>query len=136
MQRVIERTRREDRGYLTPCRIYTGGLIKGYGRMGYFGKTLLAHVVFYERVYGPVPKGLEVDHLCRQRDCCEPLHLEAVTHKENMRRSRDVRQTHCIRGHEFTPENTYQSPGSGFRACRACRAVRLEQSASFRGGEA
>lgn len=69
------------------CLIWQGSLNdRGYG-MSSSGGRRLAHKVQWETVHGPVPDGLELDHLCRQRDCVNPAHLEPVTHAENMRRS-------------------------------------------------
>lgn len=83
----------------------------------------LVHVLAYEAVHGPVPAGLELDHLCRTPLCREVSHLEAVTHRENQLRgnspmARQARQTHCVHGHEFTPENTYRY--GNHRQCRTC----------------
>lgn len=96
------------------CWLWTGETWKGYGKFG--GGQ--AHRVIYQRVVGPVPDGLELDHTCRVPTCVNPAHLEPVTRAENMRR-RSEAQTHCKRGHEFTPENTYR-PKGGSRHCRAC----------------
>ena len=75
-----------------------------------------------------MPRGLELDHLCRVRSCVNPEHLEPVTHKVNMQRGprlmREMTKTHCLRGHERTPENTYQQPG-GWKACRACHRLKV-----------
>lgn len=87
-----------------------------YGRLG--GKY--AHRVVYERLVGPIPAGLELDHLCRNTRCVKPEHLEPVTRAENMRR-RYAAYTHCKAGHEFTDSNTYVMP-SGGRRCRACQS--------------
>ncbi len=79
----------------------------------------MAHRVAYELAIGPVPDGLVVDHLCFNRACVRPGHLEPVTQQENVMRAR----THCRKGHEFTPENTYVRPGGtgGIqRICRTC----------------
>lgn len=74
----------EDRGWETPCLIWPGSVNHaGYGRC--WGGQ--AHRVAYERVYGPIAEGLELDHLCRQRDCVNPDHCEPVTHAENTRRA-------------------------------------------------
>lgn len=90
----------------------------GYGRMA---EGELAHRHYYVRTVGPIPSGLELDHLCRNRACVNPEHLEPVTHAENMLR-RSISQTHCKNGHEFTPENTYIRPGrDGRRTCRTCQ---------------
>jgi hypothetical protein len=94
----------------------------GYGKFKYIGGQL-AHRFAYETARGPVPEGLELDHLCRQRSCVNPDHLEAVTRRENARRGlRGSLTTHCPHGHEYTPENTYSNPKGG-RVCRACRSL-------------
>lgn len=83
-----------------------------------------AHRVAYEEIMGPVPEGLELDHLCRTRSCVNPSHLEPVTHRENMNRG-DVatrRKTHCPKGHPYDEENT--GIYNGYRNCRACARLR------------
>ena len=90
-------------------------------------RLVVAHKFCYEYFVGPVPKGLELDHLCRNRSCVNPSHLEPVTHSENvlrgaspeLARMRQRSKTHCRNGHEFTPENTYFRKDT-FRNCRAC----------------
>jgi hypothetical protein len=105
-------------------RIFTGSRTRGDRRPS------LSHRVAYETFVGPVPDGLELDHLCRVRACCNPEHLEAVTREVNMARAVGIPsmlnrgKTHCPAGHEYTPENTYRAPGSGKRYCLACRAAR------------
>lgn len=86
-------------------------------------RNVLGHRYIYEIFKGEIPKGLVIDHLCRVRSCVNPDHLEVVTNEENMRRGYGVpainkRKTHCKRGHEFTPENTYLYATS--RRCRQC----------------
>lgn len=98
---------------------------RGYGHIGDQGKVRGAHRVAYEFAKGPIPKGLTIDHLCRQRDCCNPDHLEAVTNKVNILRgvgtgAKNARKAHCERGHRFSIENTY-TPSKGGRGCRECR---------------
>lgn len=89
--------------------------------------TAQAHRVAYELLIAPIPEGLELDHLCRNRPCVNPWHLDPVTRLVNHRRSLPGRRgepqrskTHCKHGHQFTPENTYFTAGSG-RQCRLCR---------------
>ena len=96
------------------CWLWMGRLLRGYGRYG----GAPAHRVAYEMEVGPIPHGLELDHLCRNKACVNPEHLEPVTRAENMRR-RSAALTECTNGHPFTPENTYVTP-SGWRSCRAC----------------
>lgn len=91
----------------------------GYGRVMWNGRSCLAHRVAYEVMSGPIPDGLQLDHLCRNRACVNPAHLEPVTQAENAARGVYARQTHCVAGHEYTPENTYLRP-NGNRDCRAC----------------
>lgn len=123
----------------TPCLLWTASLDgHGYGAF-YDGtrteagnpKTVRAHRWLYERWLGPVPDGLDLDHLCRVRHCVNPDHLEPVTRAVNLARSsltpqaRRAAQTHCLRGHEFTPENTYLRAHG-----RSCRQCALDQAAA------
>lgn len=110
---------------LGPCWIWTGQLNnKGYGLVWAAGRKRAVHIVVYELAIGPVPSGLELDHLCRTPACCRPgEHTEPVTRAENQRRA-GLALTHCRRsGHPYTPENTYRSP-RGERRCRACARER------------
>ncbi len=114
----------------TECWEWAGTRFRGYGMIGVRGlENRRAHRVSYETFVGPIPDGLTIDHLCRNRGCVNPAHLEPVTNKVNVLRgvgptAVNARKTHCCRGHEFTPENTLLS--SGRRYCRACIKVRKE----------
>ena len=90
------------------------------------GCANITALVVYALLVGEIPAGLELDHLCRVRECVNPQHLEAVTHHENMLRSREATKTHCKHGHEFTPENTYTyQRGVGIqRCCKTCTYAR------------
>lgn len=95
----------------------------GYpARMSVDGRVIAPHRYAYERKYGPIPAGLELDHLCRTPRCVCPDHLEPVTHAENMRRSVHKKPTHCPSGHPWSAENTHVYP-SGARRCIACQAA-------------
>jgi hypothetical protein len=97
----------------------------GYGRLG----STLAHKRMYERKYGSVPVGLELDHLCRFKRCVNPDHLEPVTHAENIRRGdtglHHRLKKHCPSGHPYDEENTRFTTG-GYRYCQTCK---LQKSA-------
>jgi DNA-binding CsgD family transcriptional regulator len=101
----------------------------GYSKAFIFGLRY-AHRVAYFLTYGPIPDGLNIDHLCRNRGCCNPAHLEAVTQRENIMRSPiapaaiNARKTHCKRGHAYAGENvrltTNPRTGRSARSCRTC----------------
>jgi hypothetical protein len=98
----------------------------GYGRLSTWGgHSLHAHRYAYERFVGPIPEGLTLDHLCRNRACCNPAHLEAVTHKTNILRGEglpadNARKTHCKHGHLLAGENVFVKANGG-RGCKICR---------------
>ena len=116
------------------CWIWRGHIMaNGYGRMGIGGgRTRLAHALACELLYGcPVPEGLEGDHLCRNPPCVNPMHLEWVTHRENIRRGQNhvatyMDATHCQRGHPFDAVNTYIHR-NGSRQCLACAKEATKQ---------
>lgn len=129
----------EDRG----CWIWTAYKDRrGYGRYGLSKarRSQLAYRVAWEAINGPVPSGLELDHLCRTPSCVRPDHMEPVTHQENCRRgatgettrARMLARTHCARGHEWTPENTRQTARQ--RKCKTCHREDLRRARERRNG--
>lgn len=121
------------------CWLWQGRLDhQGYGRIAvlregraYKYEMMLVHRFAYSLAHGPIPDGLEVDHVkargCTNRHCVNPAHLEAVTKKVNTLRSDsfsalNAAKTHCKHGHAFTPENTRPRKGGG-RTCRSCDAA-------------
>ena len=118
------------------CWLWLGSIDDcGYGKMR-GGRDdpgeSLAHRVSFKFHVGPIPDGLELDHKCRTRCCVNPYHLRAVTHAVNVAESdrttnhRNRIKTHCLRGHEFSPENTVIEKWNGItmRKCRVCRLMR------------
>ena len=108
----------------TGCWLWLGTRTNmGYGSITYHSIEILAHRLVYELEKGSIPAGLELDHLCRNTLCCNPDHLEPVTHRENMRRGITGKyqstRAHCPKGHPYDVKNTYLYRGR--RYCRACR---------------
>lgn len=114
------------------CRVWMRGRnTHGYGRVSYNGKWCAAHRVSYETFVGPIPAGLDLDHLCRNRACINPAHLEPVTEKENALRgigfcALNAAKTHCKYNHHLDGDNLYiyQYRGRLQRQCRVCREAR------------
>ncbi len=120
------------------CWQWTGGTNGvGYGTVTWRGARGYSHRLMFERCVGPIPAGMVLDHLCRNTLCCNPEHLEPVTHAENIRRSPLVGAKRvCVYGHDYTPENTYVTP-AGARQCLECsrrrgRELRARRSESER----
>lgn len=97
------------------CWEWTGAKTLGYGRFNIEGRAYFAHRLAYEYLIGSIPPKLHLDHLCRNKACVNPHHLEPVSHAENMHRTQSPR---CRRGHLFT-----RYP-SGRKVCRTCKAQR------------
>lgn len=89
----------------TPCWIWSGSRVNGYGKICRGGKKHRLHRLVYELFAGPIPDGLELDHLCRRRACCNPAHLEPVTRLENVRRGEKPARTICPKGHVYVPNH-------------------------------
>lgn len=103
------------------CWEWTGALNNyGYGAFSIGRPMYPAHRVAYVLILGPVPSNHPLDHLCRNRKCVNPDHLDAVPQKINMQRGWWGTKEHCIHGHLYTPENTYVAT-DGHRTCRTCR---------------
>lgn len=114
----------------------------GYGTVSIRRRSYKAHRHIYELFLGPIPEGLDLDHLCHNEDedcpggrgclhrrCVHPAHLEPATRRMNVLRGKtlpalNVRKTHCPQGHPYDEANTYQTSSSGGRGCLACRAAR------------
>lgn len=143
---VIERFMRYIRISENGCWNWTGYIKRPYkpkkdlpyGHFSVESKPVRAHRWAYEYFIGRIPKDLELDHLCKNTICVNPKHLEPVTRKVNFERSDAISKingmkTHCKRGHEFTPENTYKIKNKNrenpSRMCRTCQnALRRERN--------
>jgi len=124
-ERIQSRISIDDKG----CWIWQGTTTsEGYGQTIHQAKKLYTHRLAYELWRGQIHEGLVIDHLCRNRACCNPGHLEVVSRGMNALRgvgspAVHAVKTHCLRGHEFTPDNTYTPTSSpNHRNCRTCRA--------------
>lgn len=115
----------------TGCWNWTGYIEKeGYGQVWLKSEhgTRRPHRIEYENKYGPIPSGMVLDHLCRNRSCVNPEHLEIVSHRENILRgegitAQNAKKTQCLRGHPFSGENlrTQFRKGKPERVCKACQ---------------
>ncbi|MGN7160856.1 HNH endonuclease signature motif containing protein [Sphingomonas sp. SAFR-052] len=109
------------------CWVWTGGISRqGYGRVKVRGRDYKAHRFSWETFKGPIPDNLTIDHLCKNKACVNPDHLEPVTSRENILRSDgasavNARKTHCNAGHPFSGDNLYMLRGN--RICRECGRV-------------
>jgi len=119
--------------YDSGCWVFTGCIsVYGYGRITVDRDIGPHHThrVAYEALIGPIPDGHDIDHLCRNRACCNPMHLEPVTRLENFKRGFNAMRakTHCPQGHEYTPENIYWLQPGNRRDCLTCRRERGRRS--------
>lgn len=124
------------------CWVYPGSINRqtGYGKAWFRERqaTFDAHRAAYIMLRGEVPKGLTLDHLCRNRSCCNPWHLEAVTIRVNLLRgdgpsANQARQTHCKRGHPLSGDNLFLVKGRK-RGCVICRRWHMREYYRRRAG--
>lgn len=140
--KLSERLTRGSNRQASGCWAWMGSLLpNGYAQVALNGGKHYVHRLFYVLTYGPIGEGLQLDHLCRNRACCRPDHLEAVTCRENLRRApdtiaaRNAVKTGCHKGHSYAGGNLYLErysyrgiPKFG-RRCRTCRGLPLKSSA-------
>jgi hypothetical protein len=114
------------------CWEWTGFLNPhGYGKFR-SGDVQLAHRFAYETLVGPIPTGANLDHICRNRACVCPEHLEPITQRENVLRgsglaAQNARKKVCVRGHELSGDNLRINPKSGARVCKQCERERCRE---------
>ncbi len=120
IERFLQKINVADSG----CWVWTASLgQKRYAQFGLNYKMILGHRFIYEYYHGQICPDLTIDHLCRNRKCVNPIHLEQVTQKVNVLRgiglcAVNARKTHCPQGHEYNNENTYIN--QGYRYCKTC----------------
>lgn len=124
---------------ITPsgCWQWTAGLFpNGYGRFWFDGRGHLAHRWAYRALVGEIPDGLSLDHLCRNRACVNPSHLDPVTTRDNILRGSglaaiNAKKAHCPSGHEYTERNTRVKRLASGLSERVCRICQIESSRRY-----
>lgn len=116
IERLLEKVEKD---FVKGCWLWRGSTSNGYGYIGYKNKNLRVHIVSYLIFKGKFPIGFDIHHKCNVRNCCNPDHLEAITHLENVLKSTSpaaiaAQQTQCINGHPF--DQIYK----GRRRCGTC----------------
>lgn len=110
------------------CWVWTGALnTNGYGQSFIAGRAQSTHRLAYEALAGPIPDGLVLDHLCRNRACCNPDHLEPVTPAENAARGAEATKTRCLRGHLLAGDNLVIKKRGRLAPVRNCRTCNNER---------
>lgn len=108
----------------------------GYGRFCYNWTVERAHRVAWKLYRGPIPEKMQIDHLCKNRACVNPAHLEVVTQQENIRRGdagiatkrKQKAKTHCVLGHPYEGDNLYIWARNGWRQCKECIKLRSRKN--------
>lgn len=114
-----------------PCWLFQGYVgHDGYGQKWNGSRVVRAHRYMWVLMRGPIPENLQIDHLCRVRNCVNPQHMELVTNVENILRGKsfsaiNARKTHCPQGHPYSDENTWRGTTRFQRLCKTCVRLRV-----------